>query len=226
VWETATGNRRAEFKHGRNGPCFNFAFTPDGRTVLSGGSDNAARFWDPTTGVEHGAPLLQVTGVFAVAISTDGKTAVTGGPADVSLWDVATRKRLFQLSGHQRGINDVVFSPDGRLVASASLDGTARLWDVASGKPVGPPLPHAGSVARVAFGLDGRTLLTGTDDLVSRSWPVPIATADTPEHLELWAQVTTGLELDADGSLRILDFEEWQQRKQRLTAASEAKPNP
>jgi WD40 repeat protein len=194
--------------------------------VLSGGSDNAARFWDPVTGVEQGSPLLQVTGVFAVAVSPDGKTAVTGGPADVSLWDVATRKRWFQLSGHQRGINDVTFSPDGHITASASLDGTARLWDVASGKPIGPPLRHPGSVARVAFALDGRTLLTGTDDRVARSWLVAAAVTGTPEHLELWAQVTTGLELDADGAPRILDTEEWQKRRQRLTAAGEANPRP
>jgi WD40 repeat protein/serine/threonine protein kinase len=226
TWNATTGELLKAFKHEPNGPCFGFAFTPDGRTMLSGGSDNSARFWDPATGVEQGTPLLQVTGVFAVAIGPDDKTAVTGGPADVSLWDVTTRQRRFLLSGHTAGINDVAFSPDGRLVASASLDGTARLWDVASGKPVGPTLRHPGSVARVAFGLDGRTLLTGTDDRTARSWPVPTPLTGSTEHLELWAQVVTGLELEPDGTARILDTEEWQQRQQRLTAASEAKPKP
>ena len=217
VWDAITGKLLRTFKHEPHGPVFNFAFTRDGRSILSGGSDNAARFWDPFTGVEQGTPLLQVTGVFAVAISPDGKTAVTGGPADVSLWDVATRMRLFQLSGHLGGINDVAFSPDGRLVASASLDGTARLWDVARGKPVGPPLRHPGSVARVAFGLDGRTVLTGTDDRVARSWPVPLAMNGTPDYFELWAQVATGLELAADGGVRILDAVEWQKRRELLS---------
>lgn len=42
-----------------------------------------------------------------------------------------------------------------------------------------------------------------------------------PEHLDLWAQVRTGLELDADGSARILDSEEWPKRRPRLTVLGE-----
>jgi eukaryotic-like serine/threonine-protein kinase len=226
VWEASTGRHLRDFKHEPKGPVYNFSFTPDGKTVLSGGTDSTGRFWDPETALERGAPLRQVPGYFCVAVSPDGRTAVTGARGEVLLWDVAARKRLFQLSGHQRGINDLSYNPDGRLVATASLDGTARLWDVASGKPVGPPLRHTGSVARVAFGLDGRTLITGTDDRVARSWPLPVAMNGTPEQLELWAQVATGLELEADGGVRILDTEEWQKRRQQLTAESKANSKP
>jgi hypothetical protein len=86
-------------------------------------------------------------------------------------------------------------------------------------------LPHPGPVAHVAFGPDGQTILTGTDDLVARSWPVPPALAGTPEHLELWAQAVTGLELEADGGVRILDTVEWQKRHD-LLSGSGPRPNP
>jgi WD40 repeat protein len=57
-----------------------------------------------------------------------------------------------QLTGHTKDANDVVFSPDGKLLASASADYTVRLWDVASGKQHGEPLAgHTNGVTAVKF---------------------------------------------------------------------------
>ena len=123
-------------------------------------------------------------------------------------------------------MNSAAFSPDGRCVLTGSRDNTTRLWDVATGKPIGPPIPHPGSVVRVAFGLDGTTILTATEDEMARQWQVPTAMPGTAEHLELWAQVVTGMELEADGGVRILDAVEWQKWQQKLLSGGEAKPNP
>jgi len=217
VWDAADGKPLRQFAHERHGPAFEFAFTPDGKVLLSAGADNFARFWDPATGQPLGNPLAHANGAYAVALSPDGRTAVTGG-ADptVPLWDVPTRRPRLHLSGHQGGVNDLAFSPDGRFVLTASKDQTARLWDVATGKPVGPPLRHSGPVARVEFGLGGRTILTGTDDQLSRSWPVPVAVTGDADQLERWAQVVTGLELGEDGGVRILDAAGWQTRREML----------
>jgi WD40 repeat protein len=72
------------------------------------------------------------------------------------------------LVGHTGEVTSLAFDPDGKTLASGSLDHTARLWNVGA-DPVTPataPLPHRSGVRTVAFSPDGRALATGSDDHV------------------------------------------------------------
>jgi WD40 repeat protein len=72
--------------------------------------------------------------------------------------------------GHSKRLWAVAYSPDGKTVATASRDQTARLWDAASGQPVGEPLRHAAEVQALAYSPSGRRLLTGSRDGKARLW--------------------------------------------------------
>jgi hypothetical protein len=67
----------------------------------------------------------------------------------------------------------VAFSPDGKTLASGSLDGTVRFWNVASHRLLGPPLRASRSfLESVAFSPDGKTLATGTPGDTALLWDV------------------------------------------------------
>ena len=112
------------------------AFSPDGKTVITGSGDKTARLWDAATGRPRGAPLTHPGSVKAVAFSPDGKTVVTGSRDNTArLWDAATGRPIGPPLTHQGEVRAVAFSPDGKTVVTGSLDQTARLWDVAAALP-------------------------------------------------------------------------------------------
>ena len=96
--------------------------------------------------------------VNAVALSGDGRTAVSGSDdKTLKVWDVATGKELRTLEGHGALVNAVALSGDGKTAVSGSSDRTLKVWDVATGKELRTLDGHGGWVNAVALSGDGRT---------------------------------------------------------------------
>ena len=86
------------------------------------------------------------------------------------LWRLC-HSEILTLRGHTGRIYGVAWSPDGKTLATASTDGTAKLWDAATGRELATLKGHArGDVNVVAFSPDGQTLATGGDDHTVRIW--------------------------------------------------------
>ncbi len=110
--------------------------------------------------------------VYAVALSPDGRKAVSGGADNtLRLWDTKMGKEIRRFEGHAGRIWTVAFSPDGRSVASAGFDATIRIWDLASGREK-RLAGHKDYVRSLVFSPTGQRILSGGDDRLVRLWDV------------------------------------------------------
>ncbi|PWN90853.1 putative RSA4-WD-repeat protein [Acaromyces ingoldii] len=80
------------------------------------------------------------------------------------------KKPLARLTGHQKTVNHVAFSPDGNLVASASFDSSVKLWHGRTGKFVASLRGHVSSVYRLAWSADSRIIVSASKDSTIKLW--------------------------------------------------------
>ena len=78
-------------------------------------------------------------------------------------------KERIQFKGHQGDVRSVSFSPDGKTIATASDDNTARLWNL-QGQLIQEFKGHQGTVYSVSFSPDGKTIATASWDNTARLW--------------------------------------------------------
>jgi WD40 repeat protein len=115
--------------------------------------------------------LEHPTLVFAVALSPDGRTALTGCLDNrARLWDVATGQPIGQPLLHPDGVTCVAFAPDGRTFVTVCADCKARLWNLDTRQPVGPPLADSNYIDAVVFSPDGKTLATASRSRRAQLW--------------------------------------------------------
>jgi WD40 repeat protein len=120
------------------------SFSPKGDMVAAGCHNGNIFFVDAAAGEIKSSLSGHSHWVYSVAWSPDGTKLASGSwDKTVRIWEGATGKQLWQLSGEKQ-INSVAFSPDGSLIAAGDGGdreaGTIRLYNVATGDPFGSPL--------------------------------------------------------------------------------------
>jgi WD40 repeat protein len=179
AWEPAGKEvRRWKVK----GWVYALALAPDGKQALvseriplvfDSGRHSDVRLWDVTAGKPQRDldPELKKVYIAAAAYAPDGKLLalgrggeVDGNNGKVFLIDPATGKKIRELTpGHEQGLTDLAFHPDGRHLASSGRDTVVRIWDTADGKLVAAlGKPRGGQfkdwIHAISFSANGRWL--------------------------------------------------------------------
>jgi WD40 repeat protein/tRNA A-37 threonylcarbamoyl transferase component Bud32 len=195
IWD-AEGRRSLALRgHADGVRCL--AFSRDGKWLATGGDDATVVIWDIRGGSEVMRLRAHSGGVSAVAFSPDGRRLATASDDKTAkIWDVPTGLLLVVYRGHSEGPVTLAigpdrrqsvtlsiclaFSPDGRRLATGSIDGTLKIWDATHGQELLVLRGHAkeNEVFSVAFGPDGKRLATASRDGTVQLWDL---SGDSPK---------------------------------------------
>jgi WD40 repeat protein len=150
-------------------PVTALAFSLDGK-ILAVGGYRAVILWDTATGKPVTSLVNLAGAVQSITFSATGDLlAVAGGTpgasGEVKVFDTKTFAPFGTvLKGHTDTVNSVAFSADGKRLATASQDKTAKLWEWPSGKELQVFRDHSDAVTRVVFAPDGKSVYTASQD--------------------------------------------------------------
>jgi WD40 repeat protein len=198
VWDAVTGE--AVSPQLRHPGVFISSFSDDGRRVVTASNDNTTQVWDVATGQTVGEPVKSPGSIKAVTFDANAPRALIVSNVAVQIWDRATMEGTPLQK--QEPVDTAAFSPDGRLIVTASQH-TARVWDVATGQPVSGPLLHRGTIDEVAFSHDGSRVVVTSSDGTSLIWKVllDLNSGESVQNLANLAELLGGFRVAPSGAL-------------------------
>ncbi len=205
VWDVETGATVHLLDQHEKG-IYRAEYSPDGGRIVTASDDGTAILWDASTGAlvrrvpfaspkprdfrtREKIPLVPPKGEIFVALAESNT---------VALHDLADGRTRHTLSGHDGAICDLVWSADGRLLATASEDTTARIWDPFRGALVHILQGHKQAVSQCLFSADGQLIVTNSKDGSIAFWG--LRNGQRVGEISGWAHGADNLALSPDGS--------------------------
>jgi serine/threonine protein kinase/WD40 repeat protein len=172
LWRPRDGASVGGFAAHR-GPAHRVLFGAGG--LVTAGDDGAVRLWTQTGGRLR--ELAHAKGLYGLALAPDGVHLATSAVADpiVRVWDLASAAPPRELPGHDKGVPDLRYTPDGRGLVTIDEDGQLRAFDAATLAPWQAP-PVDGTILSAAVVAPDRLVVAGLGATrVVRIEPDPLA---------------------------------------------------
>jgi len=166
LYDFATGKLVALLK-GHTDVVNGLAFSPDSKSLISGGGDSDAIVWDVATRSLRHRLKGHTDDIYAVGFTPDSARAVTGSTDHtLRLWSVADGSEIAHMIGPQQNVYALAVAPDGRI-ASGDDSGKIWLWDGNTGAFIEILAQQESDISSLSFSPDGKFLLSGAGGLGS-----------------------------------------------------------
>lgn len=174
LWDARTGKIQFDLPHEAFVDSASFS-SKGAWVVTSSWWDDTVRVWEAATGRRLAVlKIPQRKEVKHVAFSPDDSRVITlcYKTGELLLWDWAKKpgEPVAIFTGHEGAVQDFAFSADGKWLATASSDRTARIWETATGKCLHILSGHEEFVAGVDFSPNGRWVVTVSGDKTAQIW--------------------------------------------------------
>ncbi len=159
------------------------AWSPDGKYLATGGDNKLIFVYETTNWSVFKIFEGHEGSVLTLEWSPDGTKIASGSGTDkvamhnipenmIKIWNFSTDDVIAELTGHQDGVMNVKWSPDGLSIASASDDKMIMLWNTTTWTRTNTLTGHTLGVLDVDWSPDGNMLVSGSRDYKIRTWDV------------------------------------------------------
>lgn len=193
------------------------AISPNGQTLVSGGSDKIIRVRSLYTGKIFRTLKGHTEGVKSLAISPSGQTLVSSSwDNTVKVWNLQNAGNygpsvpqsktldnglLYTLVPHFEAVNCVAITPNGQTLATASEDRTIKLWNLATQKLLSTLSGHTDGVKSIAISPDGKILASASADSTIKLWD--LSTGELLHTLTGHSEWVKSVAISPDGKILV-----------------------
>ena len=203
LWKIVEGEtwslKRVDTLAGHSSPIWTLAYSPDGNTLATAGSDKSIILWKLNQLNQIGTSITHMDGeVWALAATSDGSQFAAGDESgNIRIWDFKSGQLSNPISlTHPGGVRALAFSHDSKWLASAGYENTIRVWDLKTGREAWQiEQAHRDAIWAVMFNHNDTKLASASYDQTAKLW-------DTASHRQV------GKSLEHPSQIYALTFNE------------------
>ncbi|KIJ11526.1 hypothetical protein PAXINDRAFT_15629 [Paxillus involutus ATCC 200175] len=161
--QPVTPARPLHILEGHSDWVWSLASIPNSNLFVSGSSDGGCRVWDAKNGSELGKKMVHGNRVYAIVVSSDGKTMASGGFGHkIVVWTLESREKVIEWEIPHLNTWSLAMSQDSKTLASGHQGGAVMLWNTSTGDRIGGPYHlHGGDVDALSFSTDDSQFASG-----------------------------------------------------------------
>jgi WD40 repeat protein len=146
------------------------AFTPDSNKLVTVNTDETARIWNTINGEELGVFQGHTESIENIKFSHDSRVLIINSNGIIRLFDTKFAWDTHSNNSCYGNISTLVFSPNGKMLATGSWDNTVYLWDTTTGEIIRPLHGHSRPILYLSFSSNNKLIAASSYDGTIRIW--------------------------------------------------------